>query len=1081
MSQNPRKRERGDKTEDEILEEMEEDLESAPKQRRTLLSTSAGSQTTTRTNPDVPSSSSSSSSSMEISSTNPPSFTSSSLPIVPTNQNIIEENDLNQLIALTKAEIKQQLPNYKASRESQYNVVFDVPSRPGELSILITVDKIIDNLISNGLSIQQIRENYGLPGRKDIIERLVTGWDVVLSASTGTRGVMTLFGTGMLFCLTQVIAFQSIFNLLKNMNDMGPVGREGSWNRIYQELSNPHMFDLLFLGIAGLFAVGIYYTYKKPETYIKNQLAIKCREATQTAVEQAYAKSKLNDMVRRAQLDRERQWLAQTQQMIMQRDMQAQQRDVSERMLTNQAQQLQVSQGMLTIAQAAKAREERGQKVKERVFLFQTNRILTDNGFTDGDKIKWMMEILEEGEGLISWSVLSNFFTTIIPSEQLCLEYLGQKTVSDTPDSERIARNGPWKNIRYSITATNFYKDHRTRTIAIAKTQAFAASRQVLNPEEKSIPVADLNEGRVISMKPAGQSGVVTRNQKDSLFQDAENMEKSAYQDKNCLSMMPGPEQLIQNVSMWTVVDEITRSENQRKAENIFSNLLLNSNFLYTKDVDKLNSSQIFWLYRWMGPLCSIWRQGGENRNFQNQQDRIGSMSLYNFVSDVCRARFAFLKSMLAYSLLFPFIKSDEAKNIFEQKSYVPCLDTLDGPAGNGKAILILDDCYPGRIRIIGKNVEGKNLEQSLDVFEDNIVNIKRNQKKELDTREWAFDPIEIISTLTDIAQGLGVNLVANTCWKVKKYNKIPNIFLPRDKVNMEEFPKSEIQKEIPKKYKKARQSAISQLADLTLNENVPKKRIPKYIDVPENTQFNKEISKDQMNKILTVYDKTVSLADQKILEANFINPLDNRETKNIQMMYNQIESKNIIDASFKQYVIREKLMMEQEFLQMLNANQKDIQTLKQSLNGQLDDNKRDVLYTLGLPKTYFDSHNVKNPILCQNGNITVNILHYAMINPVIVTGCTQISKDYCEIIIFIGDSWFLQPLISKMKDKRIPMSIQRFKKISNSFKETQEFGNLDIILKNYTQDGTIKQTLYIKNYVQDVIYTGAWASLIFP
>lgn len=303
----------------------------------------------------------------------------------------------------------------------------------------------------------------------------------------------------------------------------------------------------------------------------------------------------------------------------------------------------------------------------------------------------------------------------------------------------------------------------------------------------------------------------------------------SASQD--CVVMQPQDGYLDYDAkTMWTGLPPgYTPSTNQRKALEEFTNRLRATQWA----ANTVNSPQAFWLYRWMGPLCSQWTDRAYRDRFNTRK---------------CQQRFDLLNSLMQSALLFLFLGRKSAVQIFETGNAptfvgpdtINCLQRqlAEGPDGYG--ILILDDCQPGHLRIIGTGV-------------NQLYNAHEFQEP-----YWA-DAI-------DKAQELGLTLLGNSCWKYLNSTAAqPTMFWPA-----RNFPdRSGNQHQT---YTKAKTKALAVKAEAVAQGLT---KYPTYLDVPDEKT---NTSNDFVQRLVT-YFQQVNLQDHT---TNTINTTTNAsvETK---------------------------------------------------------------------------------------------------------------------------------------------------------------------------------------------------------
>lgn len=246
---------------------------------------------------------------------------------------------------------------------------------------------------------------------------------------------------------------------------------------------------------------------------------------------------------------------------------------------------------------------------------------------------------------------------------------------------------------------------------------------------------------------------------------------------------------------------------NAERAVHILENALIQTSWLHRPSPQvpnraKFNSYQALWLYRWMGPACSRWLSPEEEKSRgtetmprprdPNDKRRRTDAELVRrvpvsvpvsdkqqtlaFVSDLCRRRFAFLKAMLAHSILFLFVRPEEALKLVQDNGRLPSqscvyktLERLRAEStshGRGFGILILDNRWPGYVRVVGLTEGGNTVNVPLNVSD--LVDLSVDPH---DSKRWKFNHQQILFKTVMTAYNLNVQLVSNVCWKNKNAN----------------------------------------------------------------------------------------------------------------------------------------------------------------------------------------------------------------------------------------------------------------------------------------------------------------------
>jgi hypothetical protein len=163
---------------------------------------------------------------------------------------------------------------------------------------------------------------------------------------------------------------------------------------------------------------------------------------------------------------------------------------------------------------------------------------------------------------------------------------------------------------------------------------------------------------------------------------------------------------------------------------------------------------------------------------------------------------------------------------------------------------------------------------------------------------------------------------------------------------------------------------------------------------------------------------------------------------------------------------------------------------ISQLQRGELDPEIRAQLKAYGMPATYMTQ-------ICQNGTIKVEVLHYLMVNPLMIMYAIVDNPNQCEFYVKIGDAWFLQPILQILQNHNVSVVVKRIQNISNfkEMKEAKDYGTLEQAIHNtlknantadtekyiFSGQNTPPHVQTIRNMakrIQDVIYTGPWANL---
>lgn len=204
----------------------------------------------------------------------------------------------------------------------------------------------------------------------------------------------------------------------------------------------------------------------------------------------------------------------------------------------------------------------------------------------------------------------------------------------------------------------------------------------------------------------------------------------------------------------------------------------------------QLNKFQAYWLYRWMGPLCTKWLQGvaeraphlsrGEPgllpgppmRQAAHERRDMNEEMTPSFLTETCKKRFLFLKAALSTSILHLFFGKQPYPSVTprDKQEYLQleCLATAnnyDEASLFGKVIMALDDCLDGMVKFVGLDNQGKYFTHRVSA-EDFVPILNGHQTS------WGTDERVIVANVLDYLkrkfQGK-ITLLGNQCWKMSR------------------------------------------------------------------------------------------------------------------------------------------------------------------------------------------------------------------------------------------------------------------------------------------------------------------------
>jgi len=936
----------------------------------------------------------------------PPPAPLEELVVVPETKHNIE------LISQFSEQLKQKIFEYaKTYNFSQIRNNKDhyiaLQSKAGDVTITINLKDLFNMMYSSIFSNSTLMENFF----QSSVLRDFNPFHILQNFfrfSKADQFFLVLLAFGAAYFHGAVTSWWAFFETLYKITftNLSPEVRSNYYGDLFHELSQtPHWGR--FAGFASS-ALGFLYTYNRSVMEIRNGF-----ESGFSQLVGSYVETGLNR--------------ARNQQLT-------------------EAQQVQAAK-VLDILQT-------NQSLSQNAFVLSMDDVLKRNGFSDGDKIKLMMELVDSKT--LPWSIVYTYLQTNKFRSETLKKYLNVTQISNTnPNTleEEVMKKANWRK--------EVYSSNPIRTLA---SSIIDRSKPVVWTET-DIKARDERKTKLPQVEVPGVRELLHVESRDTTFINNDDPEGKTRRrfiaEGPCISLMLGDDTNVQNQSMWTMVDDRTpRTLNQQKAEQVFTDLLSKSNF--SEKTEILNSSQKVWLYRWMGPLCSLWTS---HPDVQSPVAIIKSGPLlYGFFSEVCRKRFAFLKTMFRYSLLFPFLSVNEAKKYLTSeagKSYF-CVDSLQN-----RGIVVLHDCYPGYIRIIG--ITGNDIIQKhIDV--ETLVNIERvEDEKAEDFQKWGFSSHNIINAVLDVAKSMRLILLDNTCWKTTTKTAFDaSVFLPANRVDMKVYPWDVKPFREINGFNNQRQESVANLAksqykDLVKNQDeFSRYKMPRYMEL--NPNF--DITKASIKELIEKYDASLDLKDNSLSENSKV--LNSAISTKTQIGNNL--SRTRIDEVFKSYVSNNNIIPLRTESELYDSNKKILDQYRTDLQSESPDN---ALNALGVTPLFLQSLQGR----CATRTIRVNIIHYMMINPLVATYVSRISEMDCIINVLIADAWFLQPLLQKLIENQDSVAIKRINAISSRENEGK-LGTLDKLIMRMYGDHSMWA---VKNQLQDLIYTGVWASLFVP
>lgn len=479
-------------------------------------------------------------------------------------------------------------------------------------------------------------------------------------------------------------------------------------------------------------------------------------------------------------------------------------------------------------------------------------------------------------------------------------------------------------------------------------------------------------------------------------------------------------------------------------------------------DQSLFNSYQALWLYRWMGPACSRWLSPEEEKyrspgretlprppNPLDKRQRIdvapvrqlplsaGEQTL-TFVSDLCRRRFAFLKAMLAHSLLFLFVRPNEAMELItnpgdhaSQSCVYQTLERLRGLSkdhGKGFGLLILDNKWPGYVRVVGLTEGGGTVNEPINVSD--LVDISVNPR---DPKKWTFNHRQVLLKTVTTAFNMGLQLVSNVCWKNRNKNEYAET--PQDFARMTEYLQSfpsgddefDVQAFRDAQYLYEQSKSAALLTYLTLKNRNCKLAIERaHLRYYRNTQGTQDLDR----RLQTIGDLWREHRVMQNRDGSYSSDWDGRRIDDFRQ--SDPADAAFIDAATRAFIY--------------DASQ--LQNLRAFTTATLDQAE--------LWEKMFEKHGYSR---CEKGPVI--ILNTLCVNPFALClyekpASTSENQKTLVHRVF-GDLWFLQPLIREFAQKtKWGFSLKRFVEIQNWHRDDRR-----------------------RYYLQDSLYLDKWASFL--
>jgi len=421
--------------------------------------------------------------------------------------------------------------------------------------------------------------------------------------------------------------------------------------------------------------------------------------------------------------------------------------------------------------------------------------------------------------------------------------------------------------------------------------------------------------------------------------------------------------------NMWT-----TQTDDQNPPENVRNAMEVAQYLLSSGGWNCMNNVQKMWLYRWMGPACVNWQL--ESSWFLNNR------ALKQFTDTVCEQRFAFLKSMIYHDLLFLFVQPEEAISWFKHNRTRPICIDQELRVAHGKAVLLLDNCQPGAIRIVGMSSQGTLVNRTFDVVNLRVVKLHGDK----------FDHWDVLYSFLDYVKTLKVQLVSTLCWKNTCHK---NLLITAKKYEIDQTQRKN------SSFEKSRKYSFANLIRKIMKDSGANVQVPKFFYVPENS--SNEVSADNLHK----YFEKLATVSTKHKSKNGSPAPENISPPAYDKKY---------DDFFASCVLSQQVMTQENFQHFSQVSREQISRLQ---NIQVVSELAH--YFPDLTKSFH-----------KTSHITFHYTNILMVNPFLclyadVTG---------EVHLVIGDVWFLQPFFQQLQELGIKFHLHKLRSLKQIPKE---------------------------------------------
>jgi hypothetical protein len=436
----------------------------------------------------------------------------------------------------------------------------------------------------------------------------------------------------------------------------------------------------------------------------------------------------------------------------------------------------------------------------------------------------------------------------------------------------------------------------------------------------------------------------------------------------------------------------------------------------------------------------------------------------------------AFLKTLLGNSLLFLFYRPSQARQLFQsarngslKRDTNACLVEQVGSSPAGKAVVVLDDCCPGKFWIIGVDDQGALIDRKFDVVNSGLVNIYLPPGASASgAGDWTFNNVAITYGLVHLARELHVELLSNLCWKfVQNKASAANasgrqLFLPgldlrqvyaNSPLRGDDSKNNYAQYETPpnrQTYGKALARATAAKARVFLDRlQREQKELGKLRHTPAfiGRDLAQPVNESAVQNLLETFDQTLMVSDRRDTGQSV------RKTQ--PQAKPGFVAKTPVQADRADHLFGKTV----EMLRVMSGEQfRAYQTQAQGLLQRYQNT--DFLNSV-MQRVFKRSPDETVQAICPNGLKPAIVLNRFSVNPTVLVAAVpaQPKKGIkCEWYTFVGDAWFMQAVLKQFNEAHIPLAVAREEALTEAWQTAlPDSGD--------------------RNYFRDILYTRFWST----